>query len=337
MILYGIGLMPLAEALRQSDPSVHQPWYADDFALQGPASRIVDLFHLLCHDGPSVGYFPEPEKCWVICPPSSKPHVRQVFTDASLPVSYCHGKRYVGGFVRSCEKREEWLSPMIQKWVTGIERLATIATRFPHSAYAGLVSCLSAKWQYICRTVPDVGPSLTPVENALRTKFLPAVLGIDGPIDNKLRTLLGNGVKIGGLAIREPTMAATSLYFTSVEATDMLTGTLIQNKPINIKAHRNCVRATGAKHRKTWCDGEVAFHIALMERSPPKVKKWMERATAAGAWLLTIPDRFSGTKLTKDEWLDNVAIRYGQRPADLPNQCDSCGTGLMLEHKLSCK
>ena len=63
MILYGIGLMPLAEALRQSDPSVLQPWYADDFALQGPASPVADLFYMLCHHGPSVGYFPEPEKC----------------------------------------------------------------------------------------------------------------------------------------------------------------------------------------------------------------------------------------------------------------------------------
>ena len=72
MILYGIGLMPLAEALRQSDPSVLQPWYADDFALQGSASHVVDLFHMLCLHGPSVGYFPEPEKCWVICPPSSE-------------------------------------------------------------------------------------------------------------------------------------------------------------------------------------------------------------------------------------------------------------------------
>ena len=55
-------------------------------------------------------------------------------------------------------------------------------TRFPNSAYAGLVSCLSAEWQYICRTVPDVGPLLAPVEQALRTKFLPAITGISGPI-----------------------------------------------------------------------------------------------------------------------------------------------------------
>ena len=47
MILYGLSLMPLAEHLRQSDSSILQPWYADDFALQGPASHVAKLFHLL--------------------------------------------------------------------------------------------------------------------------------------------------------------------------------------------------------------------------------------------------------------------------------------------------
>ncbi|KAL7477995.1 hypothetical protein ACHAW6_003786 [Cyclotella cf. meneghiniana] len=74
-----------------------------------------------------------------------------------------------------------------------------------------------------------------------------------------------------------------------------------------------------------------------MDRSPPKVKKRMERATTAGAWLLAIPDRFSGTELTKDEWLNNIAIRYGRRPANLPGQCDGCGNDLTLEHRLNCK
>ncbi|KAL7477083.1 hypothetical protein ACHAW6_002899 [Cyclotella cf. meneghiniana] len=60
-----------------------------------------------------------------------------------------------------------------------------------------------------------------------------------------------------------------------------------------------------------------------MEKLPPKVQKWMEWATATGPWLSTIPDRFSGTELTKNEWLDNIAIR--------------CSAGLTLEHRLSCK
>ncbi|KAL7474027.1 hypothetical protein ACHAW6_000027, partial [Cyclotella cf. meneghiniana] len=105
---------------------------------------------------------------------------------------------------------------MIQRWVTG-----AVATRFPQSAYAGFVSCLSAEWQYICRTVQDIALSLTPVENTFRTKFLPLILGVDGPIDSNLRTLLGNRVKTQGLAIQDPTLAATSLYSTSDEDTNM--------------------------------------------------------------------------------------------------------------------
>ena len=41
MILYGIGLLPLAEDLRRQDPSILQPWYADDFALEGPAESVA--------------------------------------------------------------------------------------------------------------------------------------------------------------------------------------------------------------------------------------------------------------------------------------------------------
>ena len=218
-----------------------------------------------------MGYFPETEKCWAICPLSSEARVRQIFDDASLPVNYCQERRYFSGYIGLRATQDEWLSPLVQKWVMGIERLAAVATRFPHAAYAGLVSCLSAEWQYICRTVPDVGPSLAPVEQALCTKFLLAITGFTDPINDELRTLLGNGVKTGGLAIRDPTVMAASLYSTSVDATDMLAGTLTRNELINIDAHRNCVRAAGAAYQKTRRDGEAAFHAALMERSLPKV------------------------------------------------------------------
>ncbi|KAL7489957.1 hypothetical protein ACHAW6_016112, partial [Cyclotella cf. meneghiniana] len=227
--------------------------------------------------------------------------------------------------------QEEGLSPIIQKWVTGIKQLAAISTRFPHSAYAGLILCVSAEWQYICWMVPDVGPSLVPVETALCTKFLPAILGTAG-LDDKLRTLLGNGVKTRGMAIRDPTLAAASLYSTSVEATDMLASTLIEMNP-STSRHTETVYVPQKNRR----NGEAAFHTAPMERSTPKVKKQMEHATTAGACLSTIRYRFSGTKLTKDEWLGSIAIRYGQHPTNLPNQCNGCGASLTLEHGISCK
>ncbi len=74
-ILYGIGLLPLAECLRRNDdpqqPSnstVLQLWYADDMAMMGASKRIARVFQLLMEKSPSVGYFPKPAKLYHICP-----------------------------------------------------------------------------------------------------------------------------------------------------------------------------------------------------------------------------------------------------------------------------
>ncbi len=74
-ILYGLGLLPLAEYLRRntdpqqpSNSKVLQPWYADNMVMMGAGKRIARVFQLLMEKGPSVGYFPEPAKSYHICP-----------------------------------------------------------------------------------------------------------------------------------------------------------------------------------------------------------------------------------------------------------------------------
>ena len=62
---------------------------------------------------------------------------------------------------------------MVQRWVNGVEKLAKVARRYPQTAYVGLVNCLQAEWQYLCRVEPGVGAHLTPVEDALRDIFIP--------------------------------------------------------------------------------------------------------------------------------------------------------------------
>ncbi len=66
-ILYGLGLLPLAEYLchynnpqQPSNSTVLQLWYADNMAMMGACKRRVRVFQLLMEKGPSVGYFPEP-------------------------------------------------------------------------------------------------------------------------------------------------------------------------------------------------------------------------------------------------------------------------------------
>ena len=68
-----------------------------------------------------------------------------------------------------------------------------------------------------------------------------------------------------------------------------------------------------------------------------KVAKRVERYEENSAWLSIIPSTLDGTEVTRDEWLDNIKIRYGHRPKGLPDRCDGCGKGFTVEHALSCK
>ena len=72
------------------------------------------------------------------------------------------GAQYLGSFLGSDEDRQEWLRPQIQTWVKGIKKLATVAHRFPQTAYAGLVQSLQSEWTYLQRVVPDCGMALAP-------------------------------------------------------------------------------------------------------------------------------------------------------------------------------
>lgn len=108
----------------------------------------------------------------------------------------------------------------------------------------------------VLRTVPDLGSSLAPMENSLRTKFLLAILRADGPIDSKLRTLLGNGVKTTGLTIRDPTLIAASFYFTSAEALTCLpvlssATSLLTSRHTEAASTPQDHRTTGLAHWKT--------------------------------------------------------------------------------------
>ena len=127
--------------------TVDEPWYADNSAMGGPASRILEAVKLLQQWGPSRGYFAEPAKSIVICDDdAATPRVKAIL--AELPVHYCQGHRYVGGFIGHANSRREWIAPQIQKWTRAVQTLAVIARKYPQTAYAGLQQSLQSEWQY---------------------------------------------------------------------------------------------------------------------------------------------------------------------------------------------
>jgi hypothetical protein len=256
-----------------------------------------------------------------------------------LNIKWSRGQRYVGGFVGSEKMRERWITPKVEEWVAGIGKLAEVGRRYPQSAYVGLVHCLQAEWQYVCRVEPEMGPYLAPVENALRNVFIPALLDLKrgDTINDGFRLLLARGIKSGGLAIRNPVEVAARLHTASVDSAELLVESLLSNGDLDCAAHLARVREAGAAMRKERAEKDEEVVKNLAELGGAKVKKRLERMLWNGSWLSAIPDRMSGTVLTREEWLDNVYLRYGLQLRDLPRKCDGCGKSFSVEHGLSCK
>ena len=150
---------------------------------------------------------------------------------------------------------------------------------------------------------------------------------MDTPIDDDFRMLLGQGAKQGGLALSNPVTGAERLHKASLDANALLVSALLANENVMTGEHRKCVRKAGADYREGRVEMEELFLIDFGKEKGKKVAKRVERYEENSAWLSIIPSTLDGTEVTRDEWLDNIKIRYGHRPKGLPYRCDGCGKG----------
>jgi hypothetical protein len=78
------------------------------------------------------------------------------------------------------------------------------------------------------RVTSATAPHFAPLEVAIRTKFLPALLGIDASdLDSEFRELLTHGVKTGRMAIQNPMDTAVHVHKTSLPATSHLVTSMV--------------------------------------------------------------------------------------------------------------
>ncbi len=74
-----------------------------------------------------------------------------------------------------------------------MKALAKVVARYPQSAYAGFTMSLQAEWQYLCRCVPGIGPHLQPIEEAITSHLLPALMEMDpAAVSDEFRALISH-------------------------------------------------------------------------------------------------------------------------------------------------
>ncbi|KAI2492329.1 hypothetical protein MHU86_22235 [Fragilaria crotonensis] len=248
------------------------------------------------------------------------------------------GRAPLPGRLRGIGRRRGGMGgPQVQQWIEGVHCLAAAARRYPQTAYAGLSQSLQSEWQYLQRVTPDIAPAFAPLETAIATVFLPALLDTSVEEVAKLRPLLALPTRLGGLGIPDPTTTGEFCYAASTASTNLLQASLVTGAPLCATAHRRDAstnRLAAKTHQRHATEGRLA---AILEGSRPMEKRRIIRSAATGAWLSTRPSLLNGSDLSAEEFRDGVRLRLGLTPTSLPPRCDGCGERFTTEHAMSCR
>ena len=291
---------------------------------------------ILIRLGPARGYFPEPSKSIYIGKPEHQAQAKATLSEFNF--EYTDGARYIGSFIGSTESQQSWLQPKIDKWVENVKLLSKAARRFPQTAYAGLAKSLQMEWTYLQRVVPDVSAFFEPIEEAITSDFLPALLaGGMAETDEAFRNLTCFPVRYAGLGIPNPVKQAKRQYDTSLEMTEPVHRSLRFGTDLDALGYGSASKRLLAAKKKIHDADLEASLKPITDAAAQAARRRMVRSRTCGSWLTTMPDTINNTALTKEEFRDSLRIRYGLKPLHLPATCDGCHQDFSVGHALQCK
>ena len=111
---------------------------------------------------------------------------------------------------------------------------------------------------------------------------------------------------------------------------------LLGGSALNYVGHRAYVRKASLAARRTKMHVELGELARRKDLAGGQERNRLHRETSNGEWLSAVPHRFNGTELSREEFRDNLRLRYGLMPQDTPATCNGCGKKLSIEHALSC-
>ena len=280
------------------------------------------------------GYFPKPSKTWVIVKPGYEEQAKEAFP--GLQVTSV-GQRYLGSFIGSDEGKNQFIREKVNDWCRDLKQLSDIATREPQIAYSAFVFGLSKRWNYVCRTTPNIAEQLKTLEHVTREEFIPAILDRIHSCTDELRETFTLPPKFGGLGIPDMTKNADSEYLYSQLATKKHTAALVEQQEI-YKEDTTVSKATKSSitlHRRTRNE-ELKKKILSSMSETGKLTMELASEKGASSWLTALPVQQFGYLLNKQQFTDALCLRYNLTLKDCPKVC-ACGQDNSVNHALICK
>ena len=173
MGMYALGILPL---IRKLDHLAKQVWFADDASTSGKLYQLREWWDKIVFLGPSFGYFANPQKTWLIVKSDHFLSAQECFCNTGVNIT-SEGRRHLGAALGKTTFAEKYMKEKVEKWVSEVKTLASVATTHPQEAYSALTHGLTSKWTYSMRTILNTSHMLKPLENTIRLQLIPAITG----------------------------------------------------------------------------------------------------------------------------------------------------------------
>ena len=332
MLVYGLGLLPLIRILKEP-AKWKQNFYADDGACCGPLLMLKEWLGKLMSLGPKFGYFPEPDKSFLVVHPDYIDTAREIFKDLKLNI--VSGKRFLGGFIGSSDDTEQWLNDQIQKWIQSVEKLSKVARTQPQAAFVAMTKSLQMEWTFIQRVMKNSEVNFIPLKRAIIDNFLPDLFGSEVTEDES--DLFCRPSRHGGIGIHDPVKAAHIHYSRSKEATRCLSESIYDGSRLDLNMHDHTIRTALKKKEEDEKQMSEETLVLLKSFSKDAERSIIRKIeNKCSGWLSIAPTDRNHFDMSPDEFRDSLALRYHRLPVNLPSQCDIDGEVFSVNHALNC-
>ena len=333
MAMYSLGILPLINLADMDD--IIQCWYADDANAAGNLTGLLDWFSLVQTQGPAFGYYVNPEKCNLIVKEEHLEEAQELFKDVGVKITSA-GARHLGAAIGMESYRAEYVSGKVSEWAAALENLVDIARKNPHIAYSNFIRSFKCKWGYLQRTIPDIGPLFQPIEDIIRHKFIPLVVGKH--VSDLERRVLALPIRMGGMAIEDPTKAANHQYSSSRFINTPLVELILGSENGNIADAESCAAKNKKECEEAATERDELELKSIVSEADDRLKRALELNSEQGAssWLSARPLKHLDHELNQREFIDAIRLRYCFHFPDLPSKC-GCGAQNNADHALICK
>ncbi|KAI5747329.1 hypothetical protein M8J77_013571 [Diaphorina citri] len=333
MLFYGIGVMPLIKKLMS--PDWVQNWYADDSACIGKLSMIRKWIDLLRIEGPKYGYYPEPNKSFLVIKPQFLEEASLLFHD--LHVQIVTEKRFLGGVIGNGDEKKNYVKEKVNQWIDCVKKLSEAAKKSPQAAFSVVTKSLQCEWAFLQRVVNHCQDEYIPLREIIHSTLVPSIF--EHEISSSEHELFHLPTRFGGLGINDPVETAQHAFAVTSEKCKVLVDSLLKQEQLNLQEHNQCVKNainTELVRKETEYQEKQE---RILSSLPPAKQRVLTRIVEgkSSQWLNVIPKSSDNFDLSPVQFRDALALRYNHGLKGLPTYCDGCGGEMSVTHALNCK